>query len=173
MVESDLGAVPVAMRIRRIIKDVSGRHRVVIRQRVDGFVVEQWELHKKRWRKGAKWTRDSYFNAVHTASQWNPWVGQALMDELGTVSAVFLEMVRGGVFQWAYFAYEIFGDDHDHCRNCFVKFTGTDIPGVLHEGFVTKLDRPAGVWPWFWLCGDCFERFRDRLQWEVSLESVG
>jgi len=48
--------------------------------------------------------------------------------------------------------------DHDHCDFCWRKFG--EQAGDLSEGYCT-LDK------YHWICGNCFNDFKDMFQWKV------
>ena len=50
--------------------------------------------------------------------------------------------------------------DHDHCEFCGATFIVEDYPDVLHDGYCT-LDE------YRWICGDCFEDFKEMFVWRV------
>lgn len=50
--------------------------------------------------------------------------------------------------------------DHDHCEFCFAKFMVEDLAAALHEGYATLDD-------YHWICGTCFEEFRERFSWSL------
>jgi hypothetical protein len=61
--------------------------------------------------------------------------------------------------------------DHDHCEFCWAKFEEaakvverqSADPSVLTEGYVTAdpdVDK--------WICGRCFEDFKDEFNWSVT-----
>ncbi len=50
--------------------------------------------------------------------------------------------------------------EHDHCEFCWAKFMEGDDPDVLHEGYATEDN-------YRWICGQCFEDFKDLFGWEV------
>ena len=180
MVEPDLGAVPVAMRIHRTITDASGRHRVVIRQQAEGFTVEEWEQVNKRWSRTQSQldgrSFPSYAAAVVAIGRHCAWLVEALSAELSDAISLpyHLELLRGMTYRFQAYPCGDFGDHH-HCENCWAKFMFRDEPDILQEGYAGRYFIPGGngEWQWSWICRDCFERFRERLQWEVNPESAG
>jgi hypothetical protein len=50
--------------------------------------------------------------------------------------------------------------EHEHCEFCWAKFMNEDAPDVLREGYATEDN-------YRWICGQCFEDFKDLFQWEV------
>jgi hypothetical protein len=55
--------------------------------------------------------------------------------------------------------------DHDHCEGCTAGFS-EDHPADLHEGWATTPEYELGA-EYSWVCDECFERFRDELDWRV------
>jgi hypothetical protein len=52
--------------------------------------------------------------------------------------------------------------DHEHCVGCWQKFAEFgNPPEVLHGGF-REVERDE------WVCPDCFEAFREELNWSVE-----
>ncbi len=70
--------------------------------------------------------------------------------------------LKGVALQWrTYRRYPKNPDwDHDHCSFCREKFIVESYPDVLHEGYCT-LDE------YHWICGKCFDDFREMFQWRV------
>ena len=58
--------------------------------------------------------------------------------------------------------YRVFreGWDHDHCEFCWAKFAEREDSEVLHEGYATPDELK-------WVCGPCFEDFKDLFGWIV------
>ena len=56
--------------------------------------------------------------------------------------------------------------DHDHCEFCYEKFSETDEPGSVTEGYVTK-DRHR------WICGTCYNDFKELFGWETDSDRKG
>lgn len=59
--------------------------------------------------------------------------------------------------------------DHDHCTICYEKAFSERYVDDLREGWTTggPRARQAGT-PrdeYYWVCPDCFEAFRDELEW--------
>jgi hypothetical protein len=50
--------------------------------------------------------------------------------------------------------------DHDHCEFCMAKFMSGD-PEAEHAGYTTE-DH------YRWICGRCFEDFREMFGWTVK-----
>jgi len=48
--------------------------------------------------------------------------------------------------------------DHDHCEFCWAKFTDTNSPNALHEGYATEDND-------HWVCKPCFEDFKTSFGW--------
>jgi hypothetical protein len=55
---------------------------------------------------------------------------------------------------------------YDHCAGCWAKFAEYDGPGILHEAYVTSMNRGALIF----VCTRCFNQCRDAL--EFKLESL-
>jgi len=69
----------------------------------------------------------------------------------------------GGItWSWSRWSSEV--DDHDHCVICHEAAFSTAYEGDLREGWQSvSFESPL------WLCPTCFERFRDRLGWQVAV----
>lgn len=52
------------------------------------------------------------------------------------------------------------GWDHDHCAFCWAKFTESDGPSTLQEGYVTEDN-------YYWICPQCFADFQNDFQWTI------
>ena len=75
--------------------------------------------------------------------------------------------------------------DHDHCYGCWAKFAEVDASDILHVGYFTtvlaqqspdpsitgltclKEPTPDGF-ALRWICGECFEEFREVLDFTVE-----
>jgi hypothetical protein len=53
--------------------------------------------------------------------------------------------------------------DHDHCDFCGARFMVSTQIDALREGYTTT-DQ------YYWICGECFEDFREMFQWVVNIE---
>jgi len=53
--------------------------------------------------------------------------------------------------------------DHDHCEFCWAKFTETEEPETLQEGYVTEDHQ-------HWICHGCFADFQEQFQWTTKEE---
>jgi hypothetical protein len=53
--------------------------------------------------------------------------------------------------------------DHDHCEFCSAKFTETNEPDTLTEGYTTSDS-------YRWICKPCFEDFKDLFEWKIGGE---
>lgn len=51
--------------------------------------------------------------------------------------------------------------EHDHCELCWARFSS--YPEDLHEGYFEPNSKS-------WICGDCFERCKERFGWTVKAE---
>ncbi len=52
---------------------------------------------------------------------------------------------------------------HDHCEFCGTRFSPTENPVHLKEGYTTETD-------YHWICVSCYNDFRDEYGWTVLNE---
>ena len=71
------------------------------------------------------------------------------------------DYLKGVSLQWKTYEKYREGWDHDHCEFCFTKFLESGEPDTLHQGYATEDN-------YRWICEECFEDFKDLLQWKVE-----
>ncbi len=59
------------------------------------------------------------------------------------------------------------GWEHDHCVACWATFAEPEIkgPDIIHDGYATTADFVRGA-DYDWVCSECFELFRDPMDWK-------
>lgn len=74
-----------------------------------------------------------------------------------------LEELRGVAFAYRPYRRWSASWDHDHCDGCMVGFS-EDSAEDLHEGWTTTAAYEKGA-EYCWVCSECFDRHKDRLDW--------
>jgi hypothetical protein len=104
-----------------------------------------------------------------------------------------LSRFKGKSFQLADYSAPSTDWDHDHCEGCAAKFAEFDGPEILHSGYFTiyEIGSPNREMPEFitqlheqgrkvlakpdvnrWVCKECFEEFRETLDWKLKSETL-
>lgn len=107
-----------------------------------------------------------------------------------------LEYLKGSVFRFAKYAPPSPQWDHDHCAGCWKKFTEAESPESEHTGYVVALPAKEaeetdflkrcreqgmrvvgyptkGGMALHWVCAECFEEFKQVLEWKVESPPAG